>query len=83
MYALDSEPSFELNSKKELREKVIKIKPISTKQEEIKKGESEQIKQTAQSKDNEEISIDINKTVQEKQSDSFFNKMMKKFSEWL
>jgi cell division protein FtsA len=78
MYALDSNPNFELNSKKELREKLAKIKPIQE-----QRIPEPQIVQN-RSKTNTDDSIDITKTVEEKKENtSMFNKMMKKFSEWL
>ena len=86
MYALDSEPSFELNSKKELREKVIKIKPIQDIPEPQNKTQKPQMqKETSQNKEdnNSFESIDISEVQEKKQNDSVFNKMMKKFSEWL
>jgi cell division protein FtsA len=87
MYALDSDPAFELNSKRELREKVIKVKPQQQYVEEKPKEETvKQEQQTTQKvEDNsfENIGLEHAQESAKNEKQSFFNRMMKKFSEWL
>lgn len=85
MYALDSNPTFELNSKKELREKVdkIKIETNTVKKEQNHTNESQ--KSNSRANDNSFDTIDLNKVSEDTMKDkkSFFDSIMKKFSEWL
>lgn len=83
MYALDSDPRFELNSNKNLRDKVIKEKPIIKEHKVAPKKEESAQTQKQQTEEDPFGSLDIKKEAEKQKSNGFMSKVMKKFSEWL